>query len=307
LKLYLIQYIDRSGSSFLVNQLSLYNDVYVFPEAGYLGGILFKTPNKKFNKYDQLYKKLSNDYKNHFQLRNWPINQVFEKHNFGKSYYELFLELLRAIADKEKVHKSIWIFKFQYIPGIVEHLKEISNTIIEIKIIFLLRDPRAIFFSQKNIARRKLKLPFSCNPVILSLKWNYMYKELMQNINNPSLFCQKYEDLVINFNKSTQRIEKFLAIDGQQKSTKRKYFNHLSEIERKIHSKINSPPDIVCVDAWKTQLSLYYISYIEKKCFPDNSKYEYIRSSSDSFTLFISRIIINLYFKLRILLRIDNF
>lgn len=306
MKLVFLQYIDRSGSSYLANLLSNNKQVYVFPEAGYLNSILLKNPSRKFRKGNAIQRRLEEDSESHFQMKHWPIKELFELKLNNTTYFELFLRLLKLYARKHKLNKLLWVFKFQYTPGVIKYINEAIFNGFEFYSILLFRDPRAICNSQIRVAKEYPQLVFSQNPLILIKKWNKFYREASKVYPNESKLIVKFEDLIKQSTETHISLSAFLTIERELDENENNYYSQLTAIEKQLHSQIINNPTDERVHAWETELpelliAMFDILFFNKKSILGYAKkhgsYRFIERVKLHFTIACYRI--------RILLRQD--
>jgi len=293
MKLFFLSYINRSGSSFIAQQLSKYDDIFVFPEGDALiDKYLLKS---KINlKSDYLINFFSKDIK----LKNWDItekeiNTIVLKYNSKK---DIFLNILLTFKNKYKPDANILIFKMQN--AFIKYNKLKDNINHNIGLISIIRDPRAIFISQKNSLDPYSTKPFNINPLITAYYWNSYINKILSNKNNIII---KYEEYVV------KKIKVEYVILDQISSNKKKsdkgitYWDLLSDREKKLHANIDKKPQIESINKWKQTIKPYELSIITKICKNNLLKQKY-DTENDNFKL---NYFWYLYFKLRIFFKID--
>jgi len=293
MRLIFLSYINRSGSSFLAQQLSKYDDIFVFPEGDALIDEFLLKSKINLNP-DYLIKLFSKDYK----LKNWnitekEINTITPKYNSKK---DIFLNILLTIKNKYKPDANILIFKKQDAFIKNDKLKKILNHNIEL--ISIIRDPRAIFISQKNALGPYKNKPFNINPLITSYSWG-SYINKISYINNAIII--KYEDFVNNTDKSEKTVLDQISSNKKKSSKSITYWDLLSDAEKKLHSNIDKEPQNESINKWKQTIKPYELSIINKICKNNLLKQNYdIENDNLKLNYFWY-----LYFKLRIFFKVD--
>lgn len=306
LKLVFLQYIDRSGSSYLANLLSNYKQVFVFPEAGYLNNLLLKYPDRKFKKGDAIQRRLEKVCESHFQIKHWPLKELFALGLNEISYFELFLQLLKLYARKHKFNETLWVFKFQHTPGVIKYINEARIYGIEFYSILLFRDPRAICNSQIRVAKDYPQLVFSKNPLILIKKWNKFYREANMVYPNESKLILKFEDLIQQSPGIHTSVSNFLTIERELDENENNYYFQLTAIEKRLHSQIICSPKSKRIDAWQTELPKRLIAIFDLLFFNNNRTLGYVgKNDSYSFIMLVKLFFTIVCYRIRILLKLD--
>jgi hypothetical protein len=264
--------------------------------------MLLADPENKYDKNSRLFKLIRLS-KLDFQLVKWPIDIFYKKESYGRKNIDLFFSLLKLYADSHQFDATYWAFKLQFIPGLINKLDNISNHYDTIKYINLVRDPRAIFNSSKKILKKYPNLVLSVNPVIVTTKWKMFVKESPAN-NERNIFTIKYEDLILGYEKCIEQLFQFLHLKKNECS-KSKLYKHLAQTDKEIHYKIDENPDQTRIYAWKSELSSIYINLIEFLLKDERSIFGYSNMNIKGEPIIIQ--LLNYYYKVRILLKLDRY
>lgn len=308
MKLIILNYIDRSGSTFLANQLSRYPDVLVFPEAGFFSGWLLKNPQQKFKVDDFLDKRISILLEEKNQLDLWQLKELVNR-NWSKetANIDVFLEMLRIYAEKYNNNAGIWVFKQPNMLTFMENNKELTVPGFEIKYACILRDPRAVFNSQLKASRDFPNLSFYKNPLVAAYTWLYFYNKAKSFSGNSNFYTVYYEQLIRQYKEEFSAFMIFMGLNVNSNLyiQKGKLFELLSETEKSLHSKINDEPDILRIDAWKEELKPLMIRLIDDYTLKKQYIPEYKRNNPPVF--FLIRLLAEIYYKIRIILKVDKY
>ena len=114
-------------------------------------------------------------------------------------------------------------------PQNVFYLDEILRYIPNVKIINMVRDPRAVLLSQKNKGKRSdraeygryrtkredLRLRINYHPITISRLWNSSVSAGTQFLSHPQVINVRFEDLLAQSEEEVQRVCEFVGIDYQ--------------------------------------------------------------------------------------------
>lgn len=253
----LVSYLSRSGSTYLTNFLSSNKNILVCPEAEILINLLLESPLDKidFTKEKWLYHKLYCDKK----FLSWDLNLNHDEIIDLKNNLEIFLFILSKYKTKTKPDAGYIVFKGESLNNLASRLTRDLLITNNIRFIFIVRDGRAIFNSQKKSYHSLLKLPMEVNPISFSKKWN-KYIDNVTSITTARIThyqLVKYEDLIQDFNLVINKILFNLGIQDL-KSFSFKSADLLSRIpdnQKHLHTNVQNKPDISKIHQWNTLLS----------------------------------------------------
>jgi hypothetical protein len=258
-----LTYINRSGSTFLANELSKFNEILVCPEADILANLLLVKPQEDIRKSGNfILKSLKSD----SQLRSWGLTEVdFYWPEDVITRFDAFKQVLSTFARKQQRHPKYIVYKaerlFQLVPGI-SLLQEDNGA--NFFFISLIRDIRAIFYSQYTTYLPASNKTFSNNPVATSLYWNN-YIATIKKYRTPLHLSIHYEDLILEFNSSMKKICGFLSLNATiQKNRTGELVHYMPETHKKIHKNIGQAPLKERVTYWKSHLDMKDSFLIEK-------------------------------------------
>ncbi|UCH15429.1 MAG: sulfotransferase [Bacteroidales bacterium] len=308
MKLIILNYIDRSGSTFLVNQLSRYPDILVFPEAGIFSSYLLKKPQQQFKADSSLKRKISVLLKEREQPDPWQLTELINRnHSKETSNIDVFIEMLVTYAEKHNNKAGIWVFKQPNMLSLLENSKKLTVPGFEIKYVCIIRDPRAVFNSQLKASQDFPELSFYKNPLVSAHTWLYFYNKAKSFSGNSDFHLVCYEQLIKQYKKEFEALMKFIGhdINSSLYFKKGELVNLLYETEKRLHPKINDQPDVLRIDAWKEELKPLMIKLIDKYTLKKQYIPEYKGNGFHINALI--KLLAEIYYKLRIVMKIDKY
>lgn len=256
----LVTYYDRSGSSFLLNKLSEYKDVFVFPEGEILVNIFLRT-NRIWKKIE-----LERLFREDRKLKKWGVEienleSVQKDIDNGSSGLEIFFSILFHLKEKKNPEASVIVFKAYELSLLkLSLLKE--RTGLEILIIFLIRDGRACYRSiRENLkcGRRQ-----AGSPEYHAIKWKSFVKKAI-NEAGESIIIIKYENLVLGLEDYLKKIFRLIGKNQMKdRGVKNAYYHQLDRREKRIHKNIIYSAILDNVNRWKEELGTYEIAVFQK-------------------------------------------
>ncbi|WP_436514886.1 sulfotransferase [Ekhidna sp. To15] len=264
----ILSYLSRSGSTFLSDKLNRYRDICVTLEASFPPELLgiqgYKTVNllneknlRRFIKDIELLSKVRN-----WELDNGLIIQKLLKLSFPITGIQVFKTYLDCFKEKYKPYAKAVIYKGSPVmPWTVPQLLDKSN---QFKVIYLQRDPRAIYSSQiaNNLPYSSRK--FTQSPFEVGLDWKNTSKAV-EFCDSDFFLKVRYENL-IGSSKGFDEIIHFLNVHSELDNNTFDYSQILPKEERSIHSNINKPRKAHYIDKWRDQISPEAASMIDWLC-----------------------------------------
>ncbi len=293
-----IGYCDRSGSTFLLNELNKIEGVVVCPELDLLVRVLLKNPHKEINiRFLRNFRQaISNE--NKFTLWDIPINSTGCINRI-----DLFFKIIDDYSQKLTKSPKFIVFKER---SILEYFKVLSNSNPSVCFVSLIRDPRAVFASQKrtiNLSQNKL---MSNNALTTARIWN-RHCRTNERIDIKTI---TYERLIGNPESTIQGLFRWIEKSDSSLSYKtdieaKPFYNKIEE----KHTLVSEPPIISRITAWEKELSAADIAIIEHICYDNMVKYKYKVSSKSkiNYSKYILQLLLHwiniLYWKVNVLKR----
>jgi hypothetical protein len=272
-KVIFLSYINRSGSTYLANQLSKSSDICSCPECDILYELFLSKPLKYIsgstNSLNFLRDRLLGDSK----FKQWNISYkeieqliVPEKRNI-----DVFLGFLFLYQNNVNSNAKLIIFKYSWSINLINRMTQVLIKQYNLYWIALVRDIRAIYYSQVNTISPATNKSMCNNWYKLAREYN-LFSRLV-NINEENLIISiKYEDLIRRTSKHLMYLSKHLKFSFEKEwiFSKGGYVNkQLLNSYKTIHPHIDSFPDPEHIDKWKAIESQIDISLLSK--FSNNS------------------------------------
>jgi hypothetical protein len=250
-------YISRSGSTFLAKELNKFNDIKVGIEGEFNDG--FNQPFPLIENQQDLWNYIVLTYENNFsKLRYWNIDkqELFTRVSY-KGYSVTFRDFLLNVLDlyfNGIKHDDILIHKAgSYHKHFDTVLNEFGH---DTKFLFINRDPRSVYNSQRKSLGSESNIPFVNNLETFVKRYKIEQNALMQHIDKENMLVVQYEELINNKEKTIKNILKFVGSNGVKKQDDKNYFDEIPEKQRKLHKKLKNDEDKSRIAPWKTELTL---------------------------------------------------
>jgi len=253
-KIVLISFISRSGSTLLANNLSKDSRFCVCPEAEILTDTLLSSPEKILTNIQ--YKKLLTASQSNYKLKYWNID--FPLFNEKITHINFFKLILKAYQKKHYPDSKIIVFKSERL----ENFK--TEDYNEFYKIVLVRDPRAIYLSQKTSKSSIGNVVMNKNPIRIAKKTDIIYKSYIKTANRELLI--KFEDYITNPIEESKRIANFFGIDNLSNDFEYRLLKQIPLAQKHLHVNIKRKMNPGVIDKWMKQLTEYEIYTIEKNC-----------------------------------------
>jgi hypothetical protein len=257
-----LTYIGRSGSTFLSDLLDSYSDINVTLEARMPDGTkreLLEPVTR--DKIDGAMAALYADDK----FRTWKIDkgslrQRLEGVDGPAPYPVVFGEVLKE-CFKDHPGK-VCIYKCGHY---LEHADHIRSLFPDARFIFVLRDLRAIYNSQKKSISSSVGRPLADNPLAIARRFNRVSDLLDAYEDADWLHVVKYEDLVFDQNAEMAKLLEFLGLppDAPRQEAEG-YADKIPESQKHLHANVGQGAKKDRVDAWRDALSKVEILSIQR-------------------------------------------
>lgn len=298
MKLYFLTYINRSGSSFLAEELSKNERIFVFPEADALINNLLLSKLS----IEYLTKTILNLFTNDVKLKEWKFtnDEIISILNLSNNKANLFKNILKKFIEKNKITSNVVIFKYQDAYSKFNILKKLFSD--DFNLVCLLRDPRAIFSSQKLSINPYSGKMFNTNPLITAYQWDSFISKVL----NSSNIIIKYENFYSQTNFSIKNLTEFINNNNSSVKNKKTFYHYLSKQEKNLHKNINQPFIEENINKWEKNLSNIETTLIEKICSNNLKVLNYEVKKGNKF-IFFKYYFYLIYYKIRIAIRIDRY
>ena len=262
ISIHFLSHFARTGSTFFCDRLSRNKRILIIPESKILTIISnefysIKKINKKF--LVTLIHKLYEDKK--------FLDYKFQKNDFIKFMYSskihnwqnFFFNICLYYRKQYKPHADVIVFKKKESS---KYFLDFKNVFKSSKIIFMIRDPRGIYFSSKKLKHSITGKNFYKNFFDLSIKYNLYLREIkniLKNLNKDCLIL-KYEDLIDNFNYQLKKVLSLIKVaEIDLKFLKIQYYkkNIITRRDRHLHDNVKKKIIRDNSRKWEKNISRY--------------------------------------------------
>lgn len=265
-QLWLIWYTNRSGSTLLLNELNKYTKIVCLPEGERLVDLLLSTSKISRCPDSKMVAKLNYLFENDWKLKIWNIKIDDVDLRQVRTNADLFLLVLFKTALRMKPDFDVVIFKDTHIGFYVEELLKSKQIKLPISLFLMIRDPRAVYSSQKRTVGSWGKV-MSKNPIITAKEWNDRVNKFNGlvgiGLTSSNIIC--YEELVVNADEFMRQLimQQDSSLLNYSKVEQNSYFDFIPSHLKTIHKLVLEPMDNSRITKWKSEISLSEIKAIE--------------------------------------------
>jgi hypothetical protein len=267
---YFLVYASRSGSTYLGSLLDCYDDIGVSLESLFIYYLLngpdrYSTKSEIDGALDYFYE---DDRSREWDLDRDQLTLRLEK-VLPLTPPELLQEVLEANFEEGKPSAKIYLFKGCSSRFMHRLVKRFPNT----KVVFVYRDGRAVYASQKKSRVPYASRVHSTNPIITARGWVRWFQVIDDITANGARVMQvKYEDMIGEVEEVVPAVHRFLTgntgPDTPVSFETKKYARRIPSAQSDIHQNVESPPLKSRIDGWRTELPDYEIKSFEKAAGP---------------------------------------
>lgn len=258
-----VNYLSRSGSTLLCTLLDEYEGITVGIEGGFPGfdSNLMPTDMPIIHNNADLDRYLSSLFSD-IRFSEWKleINSV-KKALLDIGYPLRFRDILITCL---KMHLGLdskyWIHKSGFY---LECVNQARSEFPGAKHLYIQRDPRAIYSSQKNATSLYNSKPMAISLVAFAMRYQKRASTLAVQAGSPDILEIRYEDLVTNKEQTIQTVLNFLGAAGLRRKTESNYKDKIPENQLSLHENINKSPMESGLDKWKSTLSPLETRFLE--------------------------------------------
>lgn len=253
-----LAYLNRSGSTLLAKKLNNFKDIAVSLEANFSRNIVdcfYAVDNREIDYWLNI---IYMDYK----FNSWNLDKdVIKKELLQKKKPIQFNDFLKValglLLIKEKNNAKLIIFK--------SHMLFWGNLIQTIRLfpgskhIFIDRDPRAIYNSQKKSIDSRTKKPMLTDRIEFALGYKRNHFKIKHYKNQVRLkeiiHVLKYEDLILNECDTLNQIIGFLEVSNE-KLDNQDYYEKIPEEQKHLHQNLTYKNKVERINAWRNELNI---------------------------------------------------
>lgn len=274
-----LTYLSRSGSTFLAGLLDSYADINVTLEAGLPDGtkrdlLEIADPGHVWEALDKLY---ADD-----KFRAWNIDRpALARRLQSLDYPVRYPALFHAILDECFQHREgrLRIYKCSYYLEYVDHVRTLFP---DAKFIFILRDIRAIYHSQKQAVSSRKGAPMATNPFGFAAKYNRAAALLDQYGNRDWFHLVRYEDLLCKTEAEMESLLRFLGVSSRRgERTAQAYYAAIPDGQKLLHANISAAPQAGRAGAWRAGLTRWELHVLQHSARATLKRYGYDIADED--------------------------
>lgn len=274
-----VNYINRSGSTYLCRLLDDFEDISVGIEGGFPGFTAkLIPPQYETIGDDRSLREYLSALFNDIRIKQWNLDPdvLFAKMS-AAGYPLTFREILTTCMQSYfgDVESHIWLHKAGYY---IECLEDVHRTFPGAKNIFVVRDPRAIYNSQKSATDIYSGKKMGTTPFNLVDLYRRRVHILEQNRNNSDLKVVVYEELITETGRILDDALEFVGLRNRDRKKEGSYFERIPENQRHLHPNVDAKPLKERIDKWATELGPAEIRFIERRLAKEMRIYGYTNS-----------------------------
>lgn len=257
-----VNYISRSGSTLLCSMLDQYQDIAVGIEAGFPGFPNKILPNSKNPLTD---KEAITEYLdtlfNDKRFLDWNIDRTkLTAALINKDKPIVFSDILdlccQAYFNEQNV--NIITHKSGYFTN---DLSEVRKQFPSAFHLYIIRDPRAVFASQKSAQSIYNNSPMASNIYRFAKEYRYRYLIAKENKDTSDFIFIQFESLLKNASATIDKIIKQLGISNKKKASN--YKERIPESQQNLHGNVGKELNVNINNKWKQTLAKEEIYILE--------------------------------------------
>ncbi|MEO1081027.1 MAG: sulfotransferase [Pseudomonadota bacterium] len=250
-----LTYVNRSGSTFLASRLAASDGVIVTLESEAVGRTLLgdaPIPNVAAlgRVFDELYSEL--------KFRQWGIPRdtlaaALADRAFPLERPTLFYTILRSLPGGTDA--KAFVYKF---PSWEHGLPNLVRGHDFLRVIHVVRDPRAVYASQRKSISSRSGRPMVQDPITLAHRWKRALA-VIDKMPAARTLNLRYEDLLVREHETVAHALAFLGIDSRPAGVATTgvcvdYAHRIPETQKHLHRKVGAAADASRIDSWRQEL-----------------------------------------------------
>ena len=252
-------YMNRSGSTLLSALLDRYDAINVTPEANIPDNLLIKySPVSSERDLEDYLDKLYKDKK----FLGWEIDRErlhtrLLSIDYPYGFERILPEILDCYAEGRTSRTTV--FKRGHY---IKYVKELRQLFPGCKFIYIERDIRGIYESQKRSIDSVTGRPMARNPVERALKYVSTIRQVKKYEKGDDFFVVVFERLVSSTDDVLNEILEFLDVEPKIRSSA-SYYDKIPQNQRHLHRGLLEKTTQNKIDSWKQLLSESEISALQ--------------------------------------------
>ncbi|MCK4854752.1 MAG: hypothetical protein KAT31_10830 [Bacteroidales bacterium] len=285
MKIVLLTYVNRSGSTYLANLLSASDDICVCPEGDLLVSLFLESPGKAFrldkHRRTKLVKLIQSDSK----LKYWGVgDDIFNILEDADSNIVAFLAFLHYYQLNQKPEASCILFKAERLADLFSAIENSRGSGNTFKYLSIIRDPRGVYESQRRTQVPGTGRSMSSNPVYTAIYWNHHIRAILKCRKHIDCYQILYNDFIWKMDEVIRTLSIYLGLDLKGiTAVEGDLSERLPDSHRLIHQTISDIPLQEKIDEWRKELNQEEISLIERKCKRYFGEFGFVASRTDHY------------------------
>jgi hypothetical protein len=245
----------RSGTTFLVNELMRCEAVVVPPESQFMARVIKDFPKDMVtdrNERDRLIDIVFSDVK----FADWGLTRSELVGRLGSPPFSVGKGIQNICAlYAEKTGRRAGMFGIK--KNVIFYFHQIVRWFPKLRVVWVLRDGRAVYASKKRSVMSHSGRPFATNPVGAALEWVERNRELgrIRSVFGRTI-CVRYEDMLKRPEEVIDRVCRFLGVSyvsrdhGPDQS-----YRIPNRYGKFLHQNVGKEPIVNRIWSWKEELS----------------------------------------------------
>ena len=266
----------RSGTTMLGSILGACQGCVATPESDFFLDYACRTAPDRISKNDFL-----RYLKGNFRFRQWEISVEgipFEASDFSPFHLRRVVEkTVTAFAAEHYPGMDSNFVRIDHTPSSIKHFIKLDSSFPDAKFIFIIRDPRAVFASVRD-------LDWGANTALAASAVWIEYAALfyaVQSLVPEWIRLVRYEDIVNYPEKHIRQLCDYAHIEYEPAILGGGGFK-LPEYTAKQHAQVGKAPNPANIDKWKDKISEREVVLLESSCGTIMKAFGYDRITRDS-------------------------
>jgi hypothetical protein len=273
LQIVFMLYKSRSGSTLIADRLNRHSKILVCPESKFMLTIFnFYKKSTVFN-----YNELSSHICSELKFQQWKIDPSTITENLSKdnpkTWYEAALTIINCYKTINKPNASVVIVKKG--GWYAKRIRMLLASFNDSKAIYIIRDPRAVYYSSSTTLKSEVKKYFSKNSIVFSVCWVLFFKRMFRSVRHypENIHIIKYEDFLNQFHTCLNGCFDFLKVESIKQSELDVFLDAkdnsilVSDKTSYLHQNVPKRFDFSRIDVWKSNLTLWESFIVEVICY----------------------------------------